>query len=168
MHKAIFSASAALGASLLLAGCASSGTFPSLAQRESERVSGTMQPPPRPAYTPAPTSPATLAQLDGLLASVRSSHQRFTAATPAARSAVAAARGASLGSDAWSQAQVAVAGLESTRSEAMIALADLDRLLVDAAVDGAEVARIGAARDAAAALVAEENATIASLLSGLE
>jgi hypothetical protein len=64
-------------------------------------------------------------------------------------------------------AQVAIAGLESTRSKAMIALADLDRLYVEASVEGGELTRIAATRDAAIAQVNEENATISALLGSL-
>lgn len=159
---------AVLPAALLLAGCATPATqFPSLAIRDSERVSGSMAAPATPVATPAPIAPATLAQLERLLATVRSSHTAFTAATPAAQRAVANARGAALGSDSWSAAQVAVAGLESSRSDGMIALGDLDRLFVDAAVAGDEFERLETARMEADRLVAEETAEIDRLLGGL-
>ena len=46
----------------------------------------------------------------------------------------------------------------------MIALADLDRLYVDAATGGSELAQIADVRDAIAALVEEEDRQIARLL----
>jgi len=153
--------------SLSLAGCASTGnTFPSLAIRDSERVSGTIAVPagPPPVVSPAP---ATLAQLDQLLARIRTGHAEFVAQAPAAARTVAAARGAATGSEAWSVAQVAVAGLEARRSAVMIALADLDRIYVDAAQGEADITALAEALAMANALVDQENATIAELLAGL-
>jgi hypothetical protein len=49
----------------------------------------------------------------------------------------------------------------------MIALADLDRLYVDAAVNGEATDRIAAARDTVAAQVEQEDATIAGLAAAL-
>lgn len=159
---------ACLPTTLLLAGCATPSTeFPSLAIRDSERVSGTMDVPGTPVTAPAPLAPATLAQLDALLATVRTSHVAFTAATPATERAVSNAAGSALGSDAWSAAQVAVAGLQSSRSAAIISLAELDRLYVDASTAGDAIERVTAAKAEADRLVAEEDAVIARLLGAL-
>jgi len=49
----------------------------------------------------------------------------------------------------------------------MIALADLDRLYVDAAVDGEAIDRIGAVRDRVASQVDEQNAVIDGMLGEL-
>ena len=49
----------------------------------------------------------------------------------------------------------------------MIALADLDRLFVDAAVEGTELDRISATRDRVASQVDEQNAAIEGMLSEL-
>jgi hypothetical protein len=158
--------SAALGCSL--GACATaSEDYPSLALRPAERVTGTMEPVPPEPYVPPPTPPAVIDRLDRLAGEAASAHQAFLAETPRARSAVAAARGSDAGADSWAVAQVAVAGLESSRSKAMIALADLDRLYVDAAVGGEELERIGAVRDRVATQVDEQNATIDGLLGGL-
>src|SRR6188768_853412 len=155
----------ALGCSL--GACMASDKYPSLAIRDAERAAGTMQPAePEPYVPPAPPA-AVLGRLDQLTGEAASAHQAFLAEAPKARSAVAAARGAGPGADSWARAQVAVAGLESARSRAMIALADLDRLYVDAAVGGEELTRIGAVRDQVAAQVGEQDATIAGLLGEL-
>ena len=61
------------------------------------------------------------------------------------------------------QASVALAGLANSRSKAMIALADLDRLMVDAATAGGELERIVAVRNTVTAQVDEQNATIEAL-----
>ena len=116
-----------------------------------------------PTGSPPPTPAAVVDRLGQLAADAASAHRAFLAEAPAARSAVAAARGAEFGSDSWARASVALAGLEGTRSRAMIALADLDRLMVDAAVEGGELERIVAVRDTVTAQVDEQNATIEAL-----
>jgi hypothetical protein len=126
-----------------------------------------MQPAEPATYVPPAPPAATIDRLGQLTAEAASAHQAFLAEAPQARGAVAAARGTGPGADSWARAQVALAGLESSRSRAMIALADLDRLYVDAAVEGTELTPIGAARDRVAALVGEQNATIDSLLASL-
>ena len=157
---------AALGCSL--GACATpSDDYPSLALRDAERVAGTLEPvTPAPAVPPA-TPPTVLDRLDQLAGEAASAHQAFLAEAPQARSAVAAARGSGPGADSWARAQVAVAGLEGSRSKAMIALADLDRLYVDAAVDGEAIDRIGAVRDRVASQVDEQNAVIDGMLGEL-
>ena len=147
----------------LLAACQSTGEeYPTLAIRDVERVSGTLQPPAP--YVPPPQPPEVSDRLARLSAEVASAHDVFQREAPAARNLVEAARGSGIGSEAWAVAQVALAGLESARSRAMIALADLDRLYVDAATEGTELGRIATARDGAIAQVEQENATITSLL----
>jgi len=49
----------------------------------------------------------------------------------------------------------------------MIALADLDKLMVDAGVEGGELTRIVAVRDTVTAQVNEENLTIEGLARNL-
>jgi hypothetical protein len=151
-----------------LGACATaSDEYPSLAIRDAERVAGTMQPVAPEPYVPPATPAAVLNRLDQLAGEAASAHQAFLAEAPRARGAVAAARGAGPGADSWAQAQVAVAGLEASRGKAMVALADLDRLYVDAAVEGTELDRIGAVRDRVAVQVDEQNATIESLSGSL-
>lgn len=157
---------AALGCSL--GACATpSEEYPSLAIRDAERVAGTLQPAEPQPYVPPSTPPAVIDRLEQLSGEAASAHQAFLAEMPRARSAVAAARGSGPGADSWAVAQIAVAELESSRSRAMIALADLDRLYVDAAVAGEEIERIGAARDRVATQVDEQNATIDGLLGSM-
>lgn len=157
----------ALGCSLGACATSSADEYPSLAVRDAERVSGTLQPAAPEPYAPPPTPAAVLDRLDQLAGEAASAHQAFLAAAPQARSAVSAARGTQPGDDSWARAQVAVAGLEASRSRAMIALADLDRLYVDAAVGGEELERIAATRDRVATQVDEQNATVDGLLGGL-
>jgi hypothetical protein len=151
-----------------LGACAgASDKYPSLAIRDAERATGTLQPAEAAPYVPPAPPAAVLGRLDQLAAEAATAHQAFLAEAPQARNAVSAARGAEPGADSWARAQVAVAGLESKRSRAMIALADLDRIYVDAALEGTELARIATTRDRVAAQVDEQNATIDAMLRNL-
>ncbi len=151
----------------LLAGCASApNDYPSLATRDAERMAGRFEPP-QP-YVPPPPLPATLGQLGALEHAADAAHAAFLAEAPRARTVVQAARGAAAGSEAWARAEVALASLISARSATTVPLADLDRLAVDAAVDGRQTAPIIAVRDAVEAQVAAEDATIAQLKAVLD
>lgn len=151
--------------SSLIACAAPDGAYPSLAIREAERVSGTMEAPAPPALPS--TAPAIQTNAAQLAATARAAHEGFLTAAPATRTRVNAANSAAIGSDRWSAAQVAIAELETQRSEVMIALADLDRLAVEAAVAGEDFAALAASRDEIAALAASETALIELLLATL-
>ena len=154
---------------ILLAACASTGStrYPSLATRPGERVSGTAEPVPAPA--PPPATAATRSRIAQLRAQAQAAHARFGERRASAATLSAAAQGSAVGSEAWSVAQVALASLETARSEAMIALADLDSLYVDAKnaavmTDGSgDVDAIGAVRENVIVMIGEEDATLASL-----
>jgi len=149
-----------------LVACASpSEEYPSLAVRDIERVSGTMAVEPAPPM-PAPP-PATLAALDDLAATARAAHERFLAAAPQARAITDSAAGAQPGSDSWARAQVAIADLEAQRSQAMIALADLDRIYVAATTSAQDTESISAVRSQVDGLVAQQDAMIRALLATL-
>jgi hypothetical protein len=145
---------------LVLGACASKGDFPSLAIRESERVQGTIA---APITAPTPPAPETALQLEALSARARAGHAAFQAELPAATRAANAARGANMGSEAWSVAQVALAALESKRSDVMIALADIDRILADASISNGDLTAVAAASAEANGLVEAENAAIAGI-----
>ncbi len=166
--KSRISLAIGLSAISLLAACATPEGYPDLGLREAERVTGTLSVPETPPFTPAPAAPATLAQLDELVESARSAHADFLSAAGEARGPVNAARGAAIGSEEWSVAQVAVADLESLRSQAMIALADIDRIYLSAATQGGEIARIESARAEVAGLVDEENRLVEALLAAFD
>jgi hypothetical protein len=152
----------------LLAACAApADQYPSLALRDAERATGTLQPAEPEPYVPTPPSAATLDRLQQLAARAASANQTFLAALPETRGTVAAARGSEAGGEAWARAQVALAGLGAARSEAMIALADLDRIYVDAAVEGASLDRIAATRDTVAAQVEQQDTAMAELGAAL-
>jgi len=151
----------------LIAACGSTEGYPSLARRPAERISGTA---PVAAATespvPTPAAPVDLSlqsKLARLSQQARTAHERFgTTRTRAAR-LVASARGTAMASESWSVASVALAELESRRSDAMVALADLDTLYVQTKVDGGDSSAIAAVRDQVTAWVADEDAVLADL-----
>ena len=154
------------GAALALSACASDTThYPSLAKREAERIANSAPSAPSSvAPAPLPAAPAApLAGLDGLVAQAQDAHRRFAARRTRAEQLVAAAAGAPLASESWSVASIALADLESARSDAMVALAELDGAYAAARVAGSDVAAITAARDDVTALVSEEDRVLAAL-----
>jgi hypothetical protein len=158
----------ALFAVLALAACASDTTnYPSLARRDVERAGALTAPQPSSAPTPAAPNPAAVARLGPLITQARSAHSRFNSAREQAQRTVAAGRTAARGSESWAVASVALAGLESARSQAMIALADLDEFYAAARVDGSDVSAIEAARDEVSGWIGEEDAVLATLRARL-
>jgi len=164
----------ALAAVVFLSACANTGDtgFPSLATRPGERVSGTLAPAPRPA-PPAATA-VTGSRLAGLQASALTAHRRFGELRGRAEQLSTAARGAAIASEAWSVAQIALAELESARSETAVALADLDSLYIAAAAAAVPTAgsgdldAIGAARAEVTGWVAQDDAVLDRLRSRLK
>ena len=144
---------------ILAAGCASTpGDYPSLAIRDAERVSGTLQP--AEPYVPAPIDAATLASVEGLVQQANAAYAAYRGKLERVRATALRARGASVGSDAWAAASVALAELETERSRTMVALADLDRLYVAAATEGAATAELANAQNTVNEMVEFETAQI--------
>ena len=130
---------------ILAAGCASTpGDYPSLAIRDAERVSGTLQP--AEPYVPAPIDAATLASVEGLVQQANAAYAAYRGKLERVRATALRARGASVGSDAWAAASVA--------------LADLDRLYVAAATEGAATAELANAQNVVNEMVEFETAQI--------
>ena len=152
----------------LLAACAApQGEFPSLAIREAERISGSAEPA-RPDPAPRPSlQVADSANAEDWLSSAKAAHADFLAALPAARSRIAAGRGANAGSDRWAEAQIALAGLQTARSRVNVAVTELDRLYVAALTEGLLPGAIEGARSESLSLLAEEDGQIAALSAGL-
>lgn len=149
-----------------IAACASPpGDYPSLAVRDAERISGTLQP--AEPYVPTPIAPVVLANAASLVEQARAAHDSYRSKLGSARSAVQAARGADFGSERWAVASVAIAGLETERSRAMIALADLDRLYVAAATEGGALEELAAAQGQVGIIVADQTAAINEMLAVL-
>jgi hypothetical protein len=156
----------AAAASLLsLAACASNTTeYPSLARRDVERAAASPAPAPAPSESPPAADPALAETLPRAIAAARAAQQRFTDAQGGAERAVAAGAGTQPGSESWAVASIALAGLETARSEAMIALADLDALYAEARVKGAGGQdQIIAARTTVSAIIGEQDQVIAAL-----
>jgi hypothetical protein len=165
----------------LLAGCATKGEFPSLARRSAELRPGEVRcgvsgPAPRIAGNgvPAEVAPGATAteqavpqELNARLAALeeaaRAAHERFAGKRGKAATLVAAASGAAVGSESWSVATVAIADLESARSDAMVSLGELDRLYAAERIDGGDGGAIAAVRDQVTAWVADEDAALADL-----
>lgn len=154
----------------LTAACASTpGEYPSLALRDAERVEGTfgadtadqVPAPPPPPIVPNADLAARLAELQRQASGFDA---RFRAAAPAAERLARAAGGT--GSDSWAAAQVALADLDSLRSQAAVSLADLDTLWVDATLEpGSPREAIGAVRESVQAMIAAQDAVLARLRS---
>lgn len=156
-------------AALTLSACASSGggDYPSLAIRDVERARGQFEPiavdPIAVPEVPVAYEGSLQERLAMLVGAARSAHQRFVASLPAARRTVASAGRAAIGSNAWGASQVALADLESIRSDAAIPLADLDILHIAASVAAEDRGQIDTARSAVIALVEEEDEALAEL-----
>ncbi len=118
-------------------------------------------------YQPPATSAAALTQSEQLVAQAQAAHSDFLKTAPQTRNAVAAAQGAARDSDRWANAQVAIADLEGSRAQLMIALADLDRLTVNASVAGEQFAELAAKRDQIAQLSDTQSALISAMLQSL-
>lgn len=160
---------------LSLSACAARSDFPSLARRPAERiderVEGTAVPAPAETAAPIPAPPPSAdftARLAQLVQQARAAHGRFNERRGAAERAIGSGGGA-VGSEGWAAASVALAGLESARSEGMIALGELDEIYAAEVVTAAESAN-PARRDAAQAahaevegLIAEEDSVLARL-----
>jgi hypothetical protein len=157
---------------LSLSACTTGGTYPSLERRDAERITGTAQPvapqTEAPAPLPAPSAELTT-RLSQLVEQARAAHARFGRTRADASRLIAAGGNAPVASESWSVANVALADLETTRSQTMIALAELDSLYAD---ESLKAAGTGGSGDASAvadawrevtALVAEEDEILAGL-----
>ncbi len=166
--SAVLAALAALG--LGISGCATGdmSEYPSLARRAVERQA-TVAPTPSPAPLPGPVT-ATLAEaIRGLARDADAGEAAFRAALASGRSTIESGRGAALGSENWSQAQLILSRVDVARGPTTFALAELDRLAVQAgdAGDVSAQAALGAEQARVTALVAAQQRVIDALLAGL-
>lgn len=136
---------------------------------EPGRVGGTAQPAPALNLPPPPTTPSRdlTTRLAQLVSDARAAHGRFGARRAEAERAISAASGAAQGSESWSVASVALSGLESARSEALVALGELDQRYADLTVSTdatmLDLDAVTVARDEVNTIVAEEDAVLARL-----
>ena len=156
---------------LLLGACAQdTSEFPSLAKRPAERVTATYGTPPAPviqAPLPQPSA-GVLGEVDSLVAMAQQADGRFRRGEATARRLVGQARRARLGSEPWAVATMAVSELEAARSQAMVPLAELDRMFADAMTRGEDVTRIADARDRVIGIIARQDQTLIALLRSLD
>jgi hypothetical protein len=149
----------------ILPGCATKGTFPSLAPRAVEKLS--MEEPVRPvAVIPADASLAR--QIAELTAAARQGQSEFDRVLAAARSAAGAAGGP--GSESWIEAQQRLSRLEAARAPTVTALAELDALNVrrtNVPTSGADQTALRQATEAASALALEQQRIINSLRASI-
>lgn len=147
---------------------------PSLARRDVElrdRQAEAKAPPPA---IETITDPGLARDLTALLARADKAEADFAVAKSAAQQAANAAKGATVGSEAWSVAQTRISALDSPRRELSQLLGDLEVLYVarlekeasgDVTPGGA--AQIDQAREHVLALVTSHDAVINALKSGL-
>ena len=155
---------------VLLSSCAS-GDYPSLARRDAERVSGSAAPVsavPDPAPVITPSTTGLSGRLAALVGQAQEAHRQFIAGRSRAESSVSRASGAAVASESWSLANVALADLESSRSNAMIALAELDAVFTADRIahfdtPSSDAEAIAAARDQVSGWVEEEDRILAAL-----
>ncbi|MBW8755387.1 MAG: hypothetical protein JF595_14830 [Sphingomonadales bacterium] len=154
-----------------LTACAAAQDYPSLERRPAERMAGSARPvtPETPPPPPAPVSRELTMRLAQLVEQARAAHGRFAAKRGNAERLVAAGGTSAPGSEGWSVATVALSDLESARSDAMLALAELDQLYTRETIAASEtgshasVDGIAAARDQVTALIGEEDNVLAAL-----
>lgn len=153
-------------AALALTGCAGeSSRYPSLDIRPAERVQGTLIPVvPSPRPSPAPVDGQLIANIADRAAAA---HTGFLAAAPEATAIARNAQGAEVGSAAWAEAQVALADLDSSRSQTAISLGELDILYVDSRLANNSLEAIDEARKTVLAMLAEEDRILADLRRGV-
>lgn len=150
--------------------------YPSLAIRPAERITGTAeaaQPSPEPSTAPLPASVDVTGPAANLVAQAQGAHQRFLARRAETERLISGARGKAVGSEAWSVASVALASLESARSDAMVALAELDEryaaqsIVAESDGNPADAAALAAAREQVIVLVGDEDAVLTGLRNRL-
>lgn len=155
------------GLAVLASGCAgSSDRYPSLANRDFERVQGQFAPS---SGTPLPMRPAPLnivsvEQIEASLVNARSRHQEFLLQLGTAQTIVSEASGTDPDDNRWSLAMVEIASLDSHLSVTTGILAQLDALYADASLRFEERAAIGSARKTLDQLVQTEQQAVDQLV----
>lgn len=157
-----------LAVALMLAatvGCATKGSFPSLAPRPVEQLS--MEEPIK-VDPPVAPDPAVRAHAAALLARVREGDGAFEAAYASALPVVR--RSGPTGSDAWIRAQEFISRVEAARATSSAALAELYLYLSDRADDPTNEAdheALLAALRVAEAIVADHQRRVTSLKASI-
>lgn len=120
-----------LMASIPLSACATKVDYPSLARRDAERITGTALPadpsPPQPPAPPPPDAQIST-RLSQLVEQARTANGRFAEQRGRTERLVAQGAGSSKSSESWAVASVALAQLESARSDTMVAMVTIDEI----------------------------------------
>ena len=165
MHRSLPTAAIAFSA-LALGACAQDGgAFPSLAKRPAERVTavyGAPQPAASPIALPQPAA-GVLSEVDSLVAKAAEADARFRRGEPTAQRLVGQAGRPRIGSEPWAIATMAVSELEAARGQAMVPLAELDRMFAEAMTRGEDVTQIADARDRVIAIIARQDTVLGAL-----
>jgi len=151
----------AIMAMLALSACGDSSGYPSLSRRDVEK--NQTEPSSTPPPAAAPDSPDLAPRLARLVEQARAAHEKFVAGRARAEQLVSGASSAAMASEGWSEASVALAELESSRSDAMVALADLDQLYAARRIEGGDGTAIATARDQVMAWIGDEDQVLAAL-----
>ena len=116
----------------LLGGCADrTSGFPSLAPRPIEKLG--FAEPEAPAPTPVAADPALDAALAAIAVRLEAVASGFGTDAGKAQASARRAKGRSVGSEAWLDAQAALAGLDDWRAQTSAIVTDLDQLASDRA-----------------------------------
>ena len=159
----------ALPAVLLLSACSTERQYPSLLPRAGEKQG--FEEPVAVAPGPVAADPALDARIAAARRKLAEDVAAFDRSAAQAERLVAAARGSAAGSEAWLNAQVALAELDARRSATLEGATDLEQAASDRAVDGqpdysALDATIAALREAGAAQTARIGALQDALPEG--
>ena len=153
--------------SLIVVGCTTPARPPSLLPRSIE--SRAEAPPPPPAAIPVPVDAATAAKLAALVAEANAGDADFTKADQSGARAIAVARNAPDGSEAWIDGELVQSVLQVARQRSAAALAEIDALAIargqlsysDAGVGG--LAEIQSAQSEIERIVSRQTARITEL-----
>lgn len=156
-------------AAVLTACAAPQGEYPSLRVRPAERLAADFETTAALPQVPETPEPADLlARAGQYAASAREADAGFRQLAPLAGSRAQAARGAEPGSNRWSDAQIAIAMLDSQRSKTAAALADLDLLYAERALALESRAGIDLVRQEVANMVSGQDLTLENLKAMIE
>lgn len=139
--------------------------YPSLARRPVEEQQAVVQPS---QTSPAPPqlATATVTQaIAGLISDANGGESAFRRELASSRGQVTSGRGAGAGTEAWAVGQTALSRIEVSRGPTTFALAELDRLALEALDkgDAASAQALGDAQTRVQALVNEQNRILQSL-----
>lgn len=118
----------------LLGGCTATntGNYPSLERRPIESRANAVASAPTPAAIPAVVSATLTEALAALSADADRGDTAFRAALADSRGLILAGRGASVGSESWALGERALSRVVVARGPTTLALAELDKLAIDA------------------------------------